>query len=225
MDAPHSCCFLVTYTPLVWTRHGRDASDRLGLAPFIDGSIRREPDLEHEFPSISCLCRKAKFAPRLRRNNIVGYITRKARYDDAIRSHHRLTAVLKVIHICESHLEAAEWYRANGLRLPSNCMVEGNPPQPLNASHRKHKFGHRSDDSVLFLWNHEYEQRAMNHSTFVICQAMFRDLSWDSPDFDETQIHEAFGRTVGTQNPGQVDSQQFMKLLDLVGVELPPSDP
>jgi len=65
----------------------------------------------------------------------------------------------------------------------------------------------------------------MNHSRFVICQAMFCDLSWDSPDFDETQIQEAFGRTVGTQNPGQVDSRRFMKLLELVGVELPPSGP
>ena len=67
--------FLSSYKPLVWTTFGRAAALKHGLLPFIDGSIRREPDLEHEHPSISCLCRAGKFAPRLRVGDVVGYIT------------------------------------------------------------------------------------------------------------------------------------------------------
>ena len=52
--------YLNSYAPLVSTAAGRKAWELHELPPFIDGSIRREPDLEHEFPSISCLCRAGK---------------------------------------------------------------------------------------------------------------------------------------------------------------------
>ena len=47
---PATRCFLVTYAPLVATAAGRTASENRGIAPFVDGSIRREPDLEQPFP-------------------------------------------------------------------------------------------------------------------------------------------------------------------------------
>lgn len=58
--------YLVTYRPLAYSVAGRKAAEAHGIPPFVDGSIRREPDLESAYPSISCLCRTARFAPRLR---------------------------------------------------------------------------------------------------------------------------------------------------------------
>lgn len=72
--------YLNTYVPLAASKAGRDASDRYKIAPFVDGSIRREPDLEHPFPAITCLCRADKFAPRLIPGDIVAYMLRKDRY-------------------------------------------------------------------------------------------------------------------------------------------------
>lgn len=45
--------------PLAAAPEGMDALAKHGLPPFADGSIRREPDLEHPVPAITCLCRKA----------------------------------------------------------------------------------------------------------------------------------------------------------------------
>jgi hypothetical protein len=57
--------FVVTYTPLVGSRAGREAVERYGLLPFTDGSIRREPDLEHARPShlLPLLGREVRPAP------------------------------------------------------------------------------------------------------------------------------------------------------------------
>ncbi len=133
--------YLNTYTPLVASKHGRVASDVYGIPPFVDGSIRREPDLESPFPSISCLCRADKFAPRLSKGDVVGYMACKGRYGESTGKHHRLTAVLRVREVLPTHGEAASWYRQRGLEVPSNCMVPGNRPMPLRRSHRKHPGG------------------------------------------------------------------------------------
>src|ERR1700683_5560370 len=114
-DAPRA--FLVSYTPLVATPHGRNAAAQFRLPPFIDGSIRREPDLEIDWPSISCLCRAGKFAPRLRVGDWVCYMTKKQ------GNMRRLAAVLCVAHVFDSHAQAANWYNNHSLKLPSNCMV------------------------------------------------------------------------------------------------------
>jgi hypothetical protein len=79
--------FLTTYAPLVTTYAGRVACEVHRLKPFIDGSIRREPYLEHRYPSISCLCRADKFATRLEVGDFVAYMTRKGRYGDAKITH------------------------------------------------------------------------------------------------------------------------------------------
>jgi hypothetical protein len=140
-DDPTRRYFLNTYVPLVATSAGRAASETHAIPPFVDGSIRREPDLEQPYPSISCLCRAGNFAPRLRASDIVGYMTCKGRYGEPREPHRRLTAVLEVIAVVPSHAEAAHWYRDRDLPLPSNCMVPGNLPKPLAESHRKHRGG------------------------------------------------------------------------------------
>ena len=56
--------YVVSYRPLAGTPQGRRAVQRYGLAPYIDASCRREPDLEAKWPTISALCRGRNFAPR-----------------------------------------------------------------------------------------------------------------------------------------------------------------
>jgi hypothetical protein len=138
--------FLNTYRPLVATKHGRAASNQHGILPFVDGSIRREPDLEHVFPTISCLCRAGKFASRLRVGDTVAYLTVKSKYGDVGFRHRRLTAVLRVGLTFQSHLEAARWFVKHGVGLPGNCMVDENAPLPIERSNRYHKWARELDD-------------------------------------------------------------------------------
>ena len=77
--------YLVSYAPLVSSKTGREVSRLHSIPPFVDGSIRREPDLQHKYPSVSCLCRTDKFAPRLRVGDFVAYLTQKRRYGDSER--------------------------------------------------------------------------------------------------------------------------------------------
>jgi hypothetical protein len=100
--------FVNTFTPLCRTVAGQEAIKRFGLPPFIDGSIRREPDLEHPQPSISCLCRAGKFAPRLKVDDHVLYLTQKGCYGNVRERYWRLVAVLRVKQIFKSHEAAAK---------------------------------------------------------------------------------------------------------------------
>jgi hypothetical protein len=198
---PGKRLFVVTYTPLIRTKVGRDAATTFKrLPPFIDGSIRREPDLQHRYPSISCLCRAGKFAPRLAVGDRVLYLTHKGRYGDLAYLHWRMTAVLKVVETCENHTLAAAWYNVRGLPLPSNCMVEGNDPMPLEQSHRKTSVNGCGNGQVLRLWDKEYKKRAAKWPRFVICRPVFREL-WEPPVVRERDLKAAFGHVPVTQNP------------------------
>lgn len=199
--------YLTSYTPLVRTEAGRIASVKHRLRPFIDGSIRREPDLEHEGPAISCLCRAGKFAPRLMAGDFVAYMTIKGDWHgpDGVRlpRHRRLTAILRVEVICDSHEEAARWYRKRELKLPSNCMVAGNPPKPLELSHRMTRFRCAMSDGKLHkTWDAAYMQRAKFFGRVVICKAVFRSLGWEAPIVRDRDLKDVFGVVPGTQNPG-----------------------
>lgn len=218
--------YLNTYAPLVASKAGRIASLKHGIPPFVDGSIRREPDLEHTFPSISCLCRGAMFAPRLRIGDTVGYMTRKGRCGDVPERHRRLTAILQVLEVLPSHEEAATWYRSRGLPLPNNCMLPGNPAKPIDHSHRIHEDNRRLDDRRLArVWDAGYRLRASLYGDFVVCHALFRDLSWNAPIVEESMFLAAFGRVPATRNPGSLPQKQFQRFLDLLGVSATLSNP
>lgn len=195
--------FLNTFCPLAATKPGREASENHGLPPFIDGSIRREPDFEHEFPAISCLCRSDKFAPRLRPGDTIAYISQKARYGKPT-AHRRLAAILRVTRTLPSHAAGAEWYRARGLALPSNCHVKDNDPQPLDWSHRRNpETRHLPDDERLRRWDASYRMRARQFPIFVICRSVLVDTSWQAPIVHDEDLIAVFGRIPGTQNPGK----------------------
>ncbi len=132
--------YLVTYRPLVRNGRGKAAVKQYGLAPYVDDSCRREPDLEAVFPSISGLCRGTWFAPRLSVSDVVVYLTVKGSYPGHPAAHWRLTAILKVVKKFESHGDAAAWYRARALELPRNCMVPENPLLPMDQTANPHKY-------------------------------------------------------------------------------------
>lgn len=217
VPAPGHRVFIVTYTPLCRTAAGRDAVKTFGLPPFIDGSIRREPDLEHPLPSISCLCRAGKFAPRLRTGDHVLYLTHKGRYGDVVDRHWRLSALLQVKQVFASHEAAANAYSALGHPLPSNCMVPGNGPIPLNQSHRKTSI--KGCSRVLDLWDDEYRKRANRWPIIVQCQPVFRRLDEEAPVVRDADLVFAFGHVPGTQNPGEFSISGLEKLLHRLRID------
>jgi hypothetical protein len=213
---------VVTYTPLVASRHGREASHRHGLPPFIDGSIRREPDLEHPTPAISCLCRAGKFVPRLGKGDRVVYLARRARYGDQGMPHWRLTAVQRVIETFASHRAAAEWYQDRGLNLPANCMVPGNAAAPLDRSHKMTPYTGCTGGAKLHrLWDAAYRKRARDWPRMVACGPLFRDLTWAAPVVHRDDLTCAFGRVPGTQNPTSFPSDELDRLVRRLGLSAP----
>lgn len=209
--------FLNTYTPLVTSEYGRHVSQSMGLPPFIDGSIRREPDLQHQFPSISCLCRAGKFAPRLQVADVVVYLSKKGRYEDG-NPHRRLAAVIQVARLFDTHAEAAQWFRRSKLPLPSNCMVDGNPPLPLNMSHRITVYGGCSDGDCVRKWDSEYAGRARQYGRFVVCTPIHVDLGWSAPRVIDQDLKVVFGKVPGTQNPGALPIDRLNLFMQRLGI-------
>jgi hypothetical protein len=211
--------YLNSYAPLIASAAGRAAVEKHRLPPFVDGSIRREPDLEHEFPAISCLCRADKFAPRLRAGDVVAYLTRKLKYFRAQQSHHRLTAVLQVREIQPSHDAAADWYRARSLPLPNNCMVDGNPAKPLDQSHQLGPDRQRcSGDRMWRLWDSSYRKRARAFGNIVLCGQLFHNLESDAPIVENSHLNSVFGCVPSTQNPGKHAIDEFWQLMAVLGL-------
>lgn len=217
--------YLDSYAPLVASKHGREASQAFNILPFVDGSIRREPDLEHEFPAITCLCRADRFAPRLVCGDIVAYMLRKGGYGLG-RRQRRLTAVLRVIDIQPTHQAGAQWYRQRNLPLPNNCWVRGNPAKPFEHSHRVFRTSNTLSATQTHKdWDIVYRARAMKHGTFVICERLFHDLSWDAPEVTEPQLELVFGHVPGTRNPGRWEMDHAKQILSVLEIDVPLFDP
>ena len=121
METISGRCFLATYRPLIQTAAGRLVVLQFGLPSFIDGSCRREPDLESRFSSVSATCLAANFAPRLQVGDRVTYLTVKGKYSGDLEPGWRLVAVLRIRRCFPSHEDAADWYLQHGLLIPSNC--------------------------------------------------------------------------------------------------------
>jgi hypothetical protein len=170
--------YLVKYRPLVSTPEGVQPAKRFGIPPFVDGSCRREPDFESKFPSISALCRGTLFAPKLKEEDEVVYITTKNLYGETFW-HRRIVAHLKVIKRFDSHTAAAKWYQAQGLCLPSNCMVAGSKLFPLSQTSRGASNcapGCGSAAASLKKWNEHYQKRADSIPVFVVCKTVWKEL-------------------------------------------------
>lgn len=211
--------FLATYRPLINTVHGRRAVDFYGQAPFVDGSCRREPDFEAGYPAITALCRSGNFAPRLRPDDRVIFLTKKGKYlDDRIKGW-RLVSILKVIERFEDHGKAAEWYRRRRLSLPNNCLVGGNDPVRCELTHGHPKAeirrrGRGDAEGTIRLWDAVYQQRTTRWPIILVCESLYLDLHTPI-QIDESDFHHIFGRVPGTRNPPQITRDEFNKLARL----------
>ncbi len=212
-----ACLYLPSFHPLVAGRLGSQASERFGLPPFIDGSIRREPDLQHPHPAITCLCRAGKFAPRLQPGDYIAYLTVKGRYGAALR-HHRLVAVLVAEQLFESHDMAAAWYRGKRMPLPNNLMVEGNASMPLDRSHRRNQHRDLPDDEWRRKWDLGYRARARAHGRVVGCTPLWVNTTWSAPVVSDELLISVFGRVPGTRNPGAHDLSRLRVLCKRLGI-------
>ncbi len=224
--------FLCSFRPLSSTPAGRRAVETFGLAPFVDGSCRREPDLEQPFPSISALCRTSRFAPRLQPGDRVVYVTTKGAHGDLLPRHWRIVAALQVLVRFEGHEKAAAWYRSMGLALPSNCMVEENPPLALErtlglprgiqmcaSTAPAPRRGCRPRATVfdpLAAWDALYRERARANPVFLACEPLFLELH-EPPVLSEEGVREVFerGAMPCTQTPPRLSERELESLLQL----------
>jgi hypothetical protein len=195
--------YLNAFRPLIVTAAGQHVSFIFGLPPFIDGSIRREPDLESPFPSITALCRGNLFAPRLRPGDRVIYITVKRPYPPVAQPHWRLVALLHVVELFQSHSEGAAWYTDRELAPPNNCLVPGNPPKPVEQSSLP------SRDPRA--WELGYQLRARKTAVFIICEPTFIEL-YNPPVIIENAMVTALGRIPGLQNPPSLSDDEYERL-------------
>jgi hypothetical protein len=209
--------FVATYRPICGTRAGRAAIARYGLPPFIDGSCRREPDLQLPFPAITALCRAGNFAPRLQVGSYIAYITKRGAYGSRQR-HWRLTALLEVAHRFESHREAAAWYLERGSRVPHNCVVQGNRPAPFDATDGtlsrlvRDATAGRSPEHIIRVWDHSYHLRAQAHPVVLACQPIAIELH-DPPVINESDWLAWHGRVPPTLNPPAIPDTLWQALL------------
>jgi len=58
--------------------------------------------------------------------------------------------------------------------------------------------------------------------SFVIWRPLFVRLDWDAPVVENRQLIPTFGRIPGTRNPGVVPGEEFLRLLEVVGVRVAP---
>jgi hypothetical protein len=214
-------CFLATYRPLVRSSSGRQAIREHALPPFIDGSCRREPDFESSFPSITATCRGGNFAPRLQGGDRIAYLTVKGQYLDDAEPGWRLVAVLRVVQRFASHDEAAAWYRREARSLPSNCLVEANPPKAFELSNgdppkevRERMAGESDPVRAVRLWDATYRQRVAKWPVFLATQADFIELN-HPPHLGESQMRAIFGRVPSTLNPPRIACRQLEALVQL----------
>lgn len=205
--------FLNSFNPLCSSKKGKQAIEKYGLSPFIDGSCRREPDFEVDNPAITSLCRPKKLIPRLVINDLVIYITNKRKYY-GLGSERRLVAILQVIRLEESHCKAMVWYSQNNLNISQNIICANTKPLP--ADHTHHIHGMRGEVNVC-IWDDAYRKRMTNYPKVAICKIWNHILNTENPPLLEDDImKEIFGRIPGTQNPprlSKIEWKNFQKLI------------
>ena len=225
---------LVTYKPLCSNIFGINAIKSFSLNPYIDSSCRREPDLELSNPSISGLCRKNKFAPQLKIDDIIIYLTLPAKYKAAQKylnqDTYNLTAILKVIHVFPNHLSASKWYENNYQPIPSNCMIEGNYPVDFNRTGSNYDSQKKMKDyfslsplektkearKQLIIWDQEYNSRAHQYPSFVITEYLYDQINNPIP-IHKNQLKNVFNGSIpGTQNPKNLSEEEFYRLIDFI---------
>jgi hypothetical protein len=168
-------------------------------------------------PSISALCRSGNFAPPLHTGDRVAYYAVKARYAAHVISHRRLVALLEVLERFESHDAAAAWYGSRGLPLPSNLLVPGNLPKPLEETNHqppgnlKRLMPRMTPGKVVELWDAQYQKRALKWGVVLVCRSIWLEL-WAPPVLAEPTLQQIFVRIPVTRTPPVIQAAEFERL-------------
>jgi hypothetical protein len=207
--------YLTSFYPLCCTAKGRKAiEDNPELRPYIDGSCRREPDFENEYPCITGLCRPG-FAQKLKKNDIIVYVTNKR----GVRSR-MVVAGLKVIEVFDNHVNTAKWYTIHGKVLPNNIMVPQTKPFDLNKTHQKIGWDSwMKGASTLEEWDNCYLARANSEfsSKVAQCAIIFRRL--ENPiDLDDNDWREISNRPLCSQNPPILTDPEWILLKEKINL-------
>ena len=195
------------------SRQGEAAAQKHNLHRYIDGSCRREPDLEAAYPALSALCRGGIFVPKLKEGDVVVYLTKKGRYEN-LPPHRRLVASVTIYKKFASHQDAAAWYNAQNAELPQNCLVENNAPVAWEKTHQKPILPD-GEPKTLENWDSKYQARAALHPAFCAAKAAFLELH-NPPylsDADMVSIFTDYGRIPITQNPPVISQGDYDRLL------------
>jgi hypothetical protein len=205
--------WIVSFHPLACTRGGLESIAQYKLRPFIDGSCRSEPDLLAVYPSVTGLCRERYFIPRVRVGDEILYITVKRTYG-LERAHHRLVAHLLVLEEFESHELAAYWYAVIcGMRVPSNCMVSGSEPIPLDRTHRLlPELRSVGPERRLVAWDQGYWKRAARVQKVLACERLF-SATRNPPPIEEEDWLGTLGYVPSTQTPTDHDPSKIRELV------------
>jgi hypothetical protein len=204
--------YMSSFYPLCSTKKGRAAVSK-GFPEYIDGSCRREPDFQNEFPAITGLCRPG-FATKLKKDDIVIYTTNKKGVGSR-----KIVAVLEVMDDkCKNHQDASNWYKGKGHSIPNNIMVEETKPFDLNETHQKGSWNSWiKEKKGIKEWDEGYKKRAKDCAEVAICRSLYKNLI-DPPELTESKMDEIFNGKPGTQNPAIVSLQEWKQLKKIIGI-------
>ncbi len=118
--------------------------------------------------------------------------------------------MLEVVARLASHDDAAAWYLDRGLPVPSNCMVAGNDPIPLERT--------SGGGCDVCEWDAAYRRRAASYPAFLVCRA--RHLALDDPPIVTETAAGCFrdGRIPLARTPRTVTRQEAFALLRHAGI-------
>ena len=120
----------------------------------------------------------------------------------------RLVSVLQVVRRFDNHEDAAEWHRDQGLRLPTNCIIEGNPPVALDRTDGWHRSLDASDRI--------YHRKARLCPVFLACRP--RELN-DPPIITEEIMIGSFGHAPAPRTPPVVPLEAVQRLISETELE------
>jgi hypothetical protein len=199
--------YLTSFYPLCCTIHGRNAVSTFNLAPFIDGSCRREPDFQHSYPAITGLCRP-RFSAKLDEGDLVIYLTNKYGVGGKF-----LVAILKVIKaVSGGHVQAEVWYHQNKhVPVPNNLMIDDTNYFPLEKTHKIMGWDAWVRAKTIEEWNRGYIERAASNPEVAICE-FYRGPYLDNPYMlKASDFSYVFKRDPGTRNPPKLKDGEWTR--------------
>jgi hypothetical protein len=221
---------LNSFRPLCSNQLGIIAINNYHFPPFIDGSCRREPDFQNTFPSITSLCRKSRFAPHLKKDDIIVYMTVRGKFPPFKKGHH-LVAILQVNKVFKNHKDGFKWYSKKKLPIPSNCLVQNNLPYMfdqtignLNSKKLEKRYLLFSPQKQLIYgrarlknWDNNYWKISTQWPCFIKTTSIYLNYC-DPPQITRNDFNRIFGKIPNTQTPKKISKKQLHdlgKLIDL----------